>query len=178
MDELSSTTEIVALGAGGVALIALVVSVVLSVRVRRLRADQQVVLGERREDLVAHAAELNRHVAELHRFVERESIRTDERMSEAERRLDGAVTHSAVVRYDAFNETSGRQSSTIALLDDRGDGVVLSAILQREQARVYAKPVVGGRSALDLSPEEIAAMQEAQRERPDLGPADEGESQR
>lgn len=171
VDELSSTTGIVALAAAGVALLALLLCVLLAVRLRRLRADQRLVLGERREDLVAHAAGLNRHVAQLRQFVERESLRFDERLNEAEERLDGAVTHSAVVRYDAFNETSGRQSSTIALLDDRGDGVVLSAILQREQARVYAKPITGGRSALDLSPEEIAAMQEARRERPDLGPA-------
>ena len=146
-----------------VAAIALICCLLLAVRMRRLRADQRLVLGERREDLVANAAGLNRHVAELHGFVERESLRLDERMSAAERRLDGAVSRSAVIRYDAFNETSGRQSSSVALLNDRGDGVVLSAILQREQARVYAKPVVGGDSALALSPEEQQAMDEAAR---------------
>ena len=156
MDDLSSTTGIVAAAA-----LALILCLVLAMRLRRLRADQKVVLGTGREDLVANAAGLNRHVDELHRFVERESLRLDERMNEAEGRLDGAVSHTAVVRYDAFNETSGRQSSTVALLDDRGDGVILSAILQRDQARVYAKPVVGGRSALDLSPEEAEAMNEA-----------------
>ncbi len=145
------------------AALALILCLVLAIRLRRVRADQKVVLGANREDLVANAAGLNRHVAELHRFVEREALRLDERMGEAEGRLDGAVSRTAVVRYDAFNETSGRQSSTVALLDDRGDGVVLSAILQRDQARVYAKPVVGGRSALDLSPEEEEAMEVAVR---------------
>ena len=161
MDDLSSTTGIVAAAAAVAAALALILCLVLAMRLRRLRADQKVVLGTGREDLVANAAGLNRHVDELHRFVERESLRLDERMNEAEGRLDGAVSHTAVVRYDAFNETSGRQSSTVALLDDRGDGVILSAILQRDQARVYAKPVVGGRSALDLSPEEAEAMNEA-----------------
>lgn len=146
-----------------VAVVALICCLALALRLRRIRADQRLVLGERREDLVANAAGLNRHVAELHSFVERESMRLDERMSAAERRLEGAVSHSAVVRYDALNETSGRQSSSVALLDDRGDGVIFSAILQREQARVYAKPVVAGRSTLDLSPEEIEAMNEARR---------------
>ena len=98
MDELSSTTGIVALAAAGVALLALLLCVLLAVRLRRLRADQRLVLGERREDLVAHAAGLNRHVAQLRQFVERESLRFDERLNEAEERLDGAVTHSAVVR--------------------------------------------------------------------------------
>jgi len=163
VDELSSTTGIVAVAAAVAAALALILCLVLAIRLRRVRADQKVVLGANREDLVANAAGLNRHVAELHRFVEREALRLDERMGEAEGRLDGAVSRTAVVRYDAFNETSGRQSSTVALLDDRGDGVVLSAILQRDQARVYAKPVVGGRSALDLSPEEEEAMEVAVR---------------
>ena len=163
MDELSSTTGIVALAAAGAAVLALLGCFILAMRLRRLRADQRLVLGERREDLVAHAARLSRRVAEVQDSVAAESVRLGERMGAAERRLDGAVSRTAVLRYDAFNETSGRQSSTVALLDDRGDGVLISAILQREQARVYAKPVVGGRSALDLSPEEIAAMEEANR---------------
>ena len=53
--------------------------------------------------------------------------------------------------------------------DDLDNGVVISAILQREQARVYAKPIVAGRSSLELSPEEIAAMDRARR-----GPAVDG----
>lgn len=163
MNELSSTTGIVALAAAGAAALALVGCFVLAMRLRRLRADQRLVLGERREDLVAHAAGLARRVDELRDSVAAEGGRLDQRMGAAERRLDGAVSRSAVLRYDAFNETSGRQSSTVALLDDRGNGVLITAILQREQARVYAKPVVGGRSALDLSPEELAAMEEANR---------------
>ena len=163
MDGLNSTEGIVALAAAVAAALALASCFLLAMRLRRLRADQRIVLGEHREDLVAHAARLSRHVSELHRFVEEESERIDARMGVAEERLDGAVSHSAVIRYDAFNETSGRQSSSVALLDDRGDGVILSAILQRDQARVYAKPVVGGRSALDLSPEEHEAMVEANR---------------
>ena len=73
------------------------------------------------------------------------------------------MSKTAVLRYDAFNETSGRQSSTVALLDDHDSGVIVSAILQREQARVYAKPVIDGRSPLELSPEELEAMERARR---------------
>ena len=67
-----------------------------------------------------------------------------------------------MLRYDAFNETSGRQSSSVALLDEHGNGVVISAILQREQARVYAKPLRGGGSELELSPEELEAIRIAE----------------
>ena len=68
------------------------------------------------------------------------------------RRLDGAITHSAVIRYDAYNEMTGEQSSSIALLDDHRNGVVLSSILHREQARLYAKPVRSGRSTSTSPP--------------------------
>ncbi len=152
-----------ALGAGGVALLALLLCVVLMVKVRRLRADQRMVLGDRSLDLVAHAAALARTVDEMRGTLADETARTAERLAVAEGRLDASVSKTAVLRYDAFNETSGRQSSTVALLDDLDNGVLISAILQRDQARVYAKPVVAGRSSLDLSPEELAAMAQARR---------------
>jgi hypothetical protein len=73
------------------------------------------------------------------------------------------VTHFAVIRYDAMNEMTGRQSSSVALLDGRRNGVVFSSILHRDQARLYAKQVVGGRSELELSPEEQEAVEAALR---------------
>ena len=152
-----------AVGAGAVALLSLLLCVVLMVRVRRLRADQKLVLGDGKQDLVAHAAGLARVVDDMNATLEAETGRTADRLAAAEDRLDATVSKSAVLRYDAFNETSGRQSSTVALLDDLDNGVVISAILQRDQARVYAKPIVGGRSSLDLSPEELEAMEQARR---------------
>lgn len=163
MNDLDTTVGIVALAAAAVALLALLLCVVLMVRVRRLRADQKLVLGDGRADLVAHAAGLARVVDEMHATLAAETDRTAARLADAEGRLDATVSKTAVLRYDAFNETSGRQSSTLALLDDLDNGVVISAILQRDQARVYAKPIVGGRSSLDLSPEELAAMEQARR---------------
>ena len=166
MRNLDSTVGIVALAAGGVAVLALLLCLILMIRVRRLRADQKLVLGDGRADIVAHAAGLARVVADMKETLARESAHSADRISAAEDRLDATVSKTAVLRYDAFNETSGRQSSTVALLDDLGNGVVISAILQREQARVYAKPIIGGRSDLELSPEEIAAMSQAQRGTP------------
>ena len=171
MRNLDSTVGIVALAAAGVAVLALLLCLVLMVRLRRLRADQKAVLGDGRTDLVAHAADLARVVADMEETLDAETARADQRIAAAERRLEASVSKTAVLRYDAFNETSGRQSSTVALLDDLGNGVVISAILQREQARVYAKPIVGGRSSLELSPEEVAAMEQARR-----GPAMPSES--
>ena len=65
------------------------------------------------------------------------------------------------MRYDAYGEMTGRQSSSMALLDDAGTGVVLSSILHREQARMYVKSVRDGQSEFELSPEENEAIQTA-----------------
>ena len=65
------------------------------------------------------------------------------------------------MRYDAYNELSGRQSTSIALLDEHRSGIVLSSIHHREQARLYVKQVVGGSAAVPLSPEEDEAVRAA-----------------
>jgi len=163
MDELNSTVGYVALAAGGLALLALLLCLIMALRLRRVRAEQRLVLGDRKQDLVEHAARLAGRVDEMQGDLDAEAEDLRSRLADAERRLDGSVSKTAVLRYDAFTEGTGRQSSTVALLDDRGTGVVVSAILQRDQARVYAKPIVGGRSPLELSPEEIEAMEQARR---------------
>jgi hypothetical protein len=164
VDELTGTAGIVALAAGGVALLALVLALVLAFRVRRLRAAQKLVLGEHgSEDVVAHAAGLQQQFAALTEMNQEMAERLDARMAEAERRLDGAIAYRALVRYDAYNEMSGRQSTSIALLDESRSGVVLSSILHREQARLYAKQVRNGEGELELSPEEAEAVRLALR---------------
>lgn len=162
MHELSSTAGLVALGACAVALIALTVATVAVVRLRRLRADQRRVLGEHGDtDLVAHAAGLDASFAALHAYVEEVAERLDGRLGTAERRLDGAFTNRSLVRYDAYNEMSGRQSTTLALLDAERSGVVLSCIHHRDQARMYVKEVRAGAGQLPLSPEEEEAVRVA-----------------
>jgi Protein of unknown function (DUF4446) len=161
--ELSSTTGIVALAAGAVAVVALLTAIVLMAMLRRLRADQRTVLGDRREDLVAHAASLQDQFGALHAYVEDVAERLHVRMGTAEQRLDGAVAYTALVRYDAYGEMSGRQSVSIALLDSTRSGIVLSSIHHRDQARLYAKQVTLGRGELELSPEESEAVTTALR---------------
>ena len=170
VDSLNSTVGIVALAAALVAIIAVIVAAVALVRLRRLRADQLRVLGEASDrDVVRHAADVERRVDGLQAGIDSLSRALFERLGEAEKRLDGSVSKTAVVRYDAFNETSGHQSSSVAMLDDRGDGVIFSAILQREQARVYVKPVEAGSSSFELSPEERQALEQARAGRPEAG---------
>ena len=162
MNDLTDPAGLVAMSAGALALVALVVSCVLALRVRRLRATQQVVLGATgREDLVAHAARLHEAFVQLDDRVEEVAERLEARMAAAEERLDGAIAYRALVRYDAYGELSGHQSASLALLDAERNGVVLSSIAHRDTARLYCKQVVDGRGEHLLSPEEDEAIRRA-----------------
>ncbi len=156
--DLNSTAGIVAIAAGAVAVVGLIAVVVLSVRVSRLRSDQRTVLGGAEQDLVAHAATLQSQFQALSEYVQDAAARLDERMSRAETRLDGTVAYRSLVRYDAYGEMSGRQSTSIALLDANRSGIVVSSIHHRDQARLYAKQVTQGEAELELSPEEAEAV--------------------
>lgn len=167
MDELTSLPGVAALIAGGVALMALVLAAVALVRLRRVRSEQRVVLGETgTHDLMSHAAGLDTAFRDLHAYVSEAAERLDERLGGVEARLDGAVAHLGLVRYDAYNEMSGQQSTSIALLDARANGLVLSAIHHRDQARLYVKRVRDGRGELELSPEEADVVRQALEGRP------------
>ncbi len=162
MDALTTTEGIAALAAGGVGLVSLALALVVAVKVRRLRSAQRAVLGESEQrDLVEHAARLERGFADLRDWVEDAAAGIETRMAAAETRIDGCVTYRSLVRYDAYGEMSGRQSSSVALLDAYRSGVVLSSILHRENARVYVKQIVEGESELELSPEEQEAIDTA-----------------
>ena len=69
-----------------------------------------------------------------------------------------AMRHLAVVRYDAFGDMGGHLSWSMALLDDSGDGVVLTSIHGRSEARTYAKNITGFSCEQQLSPEEEEAV--------------------
>jgi hypothetical protein len=161
VDDLTSTQGIVALAAAGVAAVALLWVIVLAVKLRRVRHAQRTILGEEDTDLAAHAASLQDAFVQLRDWVEEVAAGLEGRVSGAEQRMDGCIAHTSVVRYDAMNELSGQQSSTVALLDERRTGVVISSILHRDQARLYVKQVRAGNPEYELSPEEQQAVDEA-----------------
>jgi hypothetical protein len=156
---ITDTQGIVAIAAAALAVIALVACAALAMTVRKLRSSQRLVIGEQGErDVVAHAAAMQDAFEALREYVEDVAARLDGRLAGAEAALHGTIAHRALVRYDAYNELSGQQSMSIALLDDAQSGIVLSCIHHRDQARVYAKQVRGGRGELELSPEEAQAV--------------------
>jgi uncharacterized protein YlxW (UPF0749 family) len=159
---LTGTQAIVALAALAAAVLALIACALLARSLRRVRSAQKLVLGESgSRDLVAHGASLQQAFEALQNYVGEAGERLEGRLDGIEQRLAGAISHRSLVRYDAYNELSGQQSMSIALLDAHGSGVVLTCIHHRDQARVYAKQVLRGSSELELSPEEQEAVSSA-----------------
>ena len=153
----SSTAGWIAIAAAFVALVGLATALVLHVRLRRIRAAQLTLEGSGGGDLVDFAVSLQGRVDGLHRALD-ELTAT---LARLERRIDASVSRLAVVRYDAYENTGGHQSASVALLDASRSGVVLTAIQGRDYARIYIKELDDGRAAVSLSPEEEEAVERA-----------------
>jgi hypothetical protein len=145
----------ITLGASGAAILALVSGLLANLRVGRLRREMRVLEGADGPESVLDA--LGRGVDET-RALRSELARAKGELDIARRELTDALRHVAVVRYDAFGDMGGRMSFTAALLDDSGDGLVITSINGRTEARAYAKGVKEGHSDQSLSPEEIQAI--------------------
>ncbi len=147
----------VAIAAIAVAVAAMVLALALLVSLRRVRRAQSIVLGPGREDLVDFAVTLQTRIDDLHRAVDEVAgalVRVD-------KRVDGALTHTALVRYDAYEDVGGQQSASLAFLDGGRSGIVITAIQGRDYARIYVKELDRGRAPVSLSPEEQQAVERA-----------------
>jgi HAMP domain-containing protein len=147
----------VAIAACAAAGIALVGVFLLWRRTSRLAATQSVVLGQSTGDLLEFAVSLQGRIDDLHRAVDEVAAG----LSRVDRRVDGALTNTAVVRYDAYEGTGGQQSASVALLDATRTGSVVTAIQGRDYALSYVKDLDRGRSSVALSPEEQEAVERA-----------------
>jgi hypothetical protein len=147
----------IAIAAAVVAVIGLSIALVLHLRLRRVRAAQLTLQGSGGGDLVDFAVSLQGRVDGLHRALDEVTAA----LGRLERRVDSTVSRLAVVRYDAYEQTGGHQSASVALLDASRSGVVLSAIQGRDYARIYVKELDAGRAAVSLSPEEQEAVERA-----------------
>jgi hypothetical protein len=149
---------LVAAAACALAVLLLAMTVVLWVRLRRMRRGQKLLLGADQHDLVEYAVGLLARVEK----VEARSDQVDRSVQQVTARLDGVLQRWALLRYDALDGAGGRQSVSMAMLDSASNGVVLTAIQDREYARMYVKQIVAGQSDLELSPEERRALEQAQ----------------
>jgi Protein of unknown function (DUF4446) len=152
---LSNTTlSILAIASLVLSALALVVVLGRSMRERKERVRSPTRPDERIEVLVeAHGRTLGRLEKAM-----RQLATGEKRLAE---RMQLVVQHVGVVRFDAFEDMGGRLSFSAALLDDRGDGVVITSINGRQDTRCYAKQVRAGTSIHNLSEEEEQAIREA-----------------
>src|SRR5438067_553343 len=127
------------------------------VKVRRVRDAQRLLLGGGRKDLVEFAVSLQARIDDLHRAVDEVAAG----LARVDRRVDATVANSSIVRYDAYEDTGGHQSASLALLDSARTGVVVTAIQGRDYARIYMKELERGRASVALSPEEQEAVERA-----------------
>ena len=152
----SSALSVIALAGVLIGVAGLIVATVALVRLSHLR--RSLVLLEAidgREtfvDVVARAVEdfqeLRHAVADLDRVL------TKTRQEVAE-----SLRHVSVIRYDALGDRGGRYSFSAALLDDAGDGLVLTSIHGRAETRTYLKGITAGKPDIELSPEEMKAVE-------------------
>jgi threonine synthase len=152
-----TTSLAVAIAACVAAGIALVVALGLWRRVSRMKAAQSVLLGSGSANLLEFVVSLQGRIDDVHRAVDEVAAG----LSRVDRRVDGSVTNTAVVRYDAYEGTGGQQSASVALLDATRTGAVVTAIQGRDYARIYVKDLDRGRSSVALSPEEQEAVDRA-----------------
>lgn len=152
------TSEQLAAGliaAAAVALLSLLLCALALARVRRVRRDYALLRGTGDDqDVVAHVNRVLQRLGEIER-----------RLQEIERAVEDvalAGRHSlqrfGLVRFDAFEDMGGQLSFSAALLDDYGDGLVITSINGRTETRTYAKTVKNMRSAHNLSEEELEAL--------------------
>lgn len=116
--------------------------------VRKAGVHEATRMMERHEEVLA---KIQAQVTEMGRELE-----------EVQRKLDRCFQRMGFIRYDAFQEMGGQLSFSLALLNGHQDGIILSVLNGREDSRVYAKPITGGRSSFPLSGEERAALERAE----------------
>lgn len=163
------TLSAVALAGAATGVLALIVALVLALKLRGLRRAHDVLTGGESGTTFVEAVQAQKS--------ETAGLRADlglmrEDLAAARADLSDALRHVAVVRYDAFGDMGGRLSFSAALLDDAGDGLVLTSINGRTETRTYAKGVKAGISDHSLSPEEEQAISYASRtaRQPDFEP--------
>jgi hypothetical protein len=153
----STVAAWIAVGAAAAAVVALLLLVSARLALRRVRAAQTILLGGGTNDLVDFAVSLQGRIDDLHKAVDEIAAG----LGRVNARVDDAVSKTAIVRYDAYENSGGHQSASVAMLDTTRSGVVLSAIQGRDYARIYVKEVDRGRASVALSPEEQEAVDRA-----------------
>ena len=149
----------IAIAAGGVGVFGMLAAITAHVRIGRLRRGLASFDGSGKDTVLDAVRRSDAQTSALRGDVD--ALRGELATTRAD--VADALRHVAVIRYDAFGDMGGRLSFTAALLDDAGDGLVVTSIHGRSEARTYAKGVKAGQSEQSLSPEEQQAIELAMR---------------
>jgi len=123
-----STASVIAAGAVVVAVAAVVIAVLAYRKLQAILRAQEVLLGgDGKQDMVDFAVSLQGRVDDLHRAFDELA----EALARVDRRVDTALSRTALIRYDAYEDTGGHQSASMAMLDSARSGIVLTAIQGR-----------------------------------------------
>lgn len=157
LSPMSQTDQLVA-ALAAVAGVALLLAVISQVRLSKVRNDLLLARGRDGEaSFVEAVAEHVRQTKQLQSDVEK----VQAQLAIAQRDVSAALRHVSVVRFDAFGDMGGRLSFTTALLDDNGDGLLLTSIHGHTESRMYLKTVVNRKVDGRISSEEEEAIAHA-----------------
>lgn len=138
--------------------VALIVAIAVFMSLATMRRKILMIQGRGREEDILQAVSSQIEEVRALRGEARQIVAELQRLAEAFR---GSLQRFAVYRYDAFEDMGGQLSFSAAILNDHGDGLVISCINGRQEARTYAKPVQRATSPYNLSPEEHEAIRMA-----------------
>ena len=148
-----------------VAIVAIAVSVAAGVglglvymRLQRYQRNQHVIMGSRGTvDIVEHVTSLDEKLNNIRMVVEDLNLAAREH----EVRIDNCLSRVGIVRFDAYHDLGGRQSTAVAFLNALEDGVIITTVVSRDFARMYVKLVKEGTGDIPLAPEEVEALNQA-----------------
>jgi hypothetical protein len=163
LDLANDTVNLLAVVGAGAGVLALLLALIAHLRFARLRRDYSTLLDDATDGGGGTLLSVVRAQADDVARLRAEVAAAEQQLRLARADLADAIRHVSVVRYDAFADMGGRLSFSAAMLDDAGDGIVLTAINGRTETRSYAKGVKGGASEHSLSPEEEQAITFAMR---------------
>lgn len=159
----AQTASLIAAVGIGLGLIAIALSIALFSRTARMRRDYQILQAQ--DDQESFLSAVARKTEEVGLLREQVALLQAELM-QTRTDLSAAIRHVGVVRFDAFGDMGGRMSFTAALVDDRGDGIILTTIHARSESRTYIRGLREGKADSELSTEELQAVDQVLRSLP------------
>jgi hypothetical protein len=127
-------------------------------RLQRYQRNQHVIMGSRGTvDIVEHVSSVDDKLTNMRLALEDLTLAARDH----DVRIDRALSRVGIVRFDAYQDLGGRQSTAVAFLNGLGDGVVITTVVSRDFARMYVKLLKEGVSDIPLAPEEVEALEQA-----------------